>query len=601
MTVLYRAYRPQKFSDLVGQEAVALTILSQLESGKFSHAYLFYGPKGTGKTSTARILAKAVNCEGLGSSKLGSRRKILNAKPYTLNANFGEPCNKCAACLAIAKGSYLDVLEIDAASNRGIDEVRDLREKIKLSPINGRFKIYIIDEAHMLTTEAFNALLKTLEEPPAHVIFILCTTEVGKLPATIVSRLQKFHFVRAGKKDLVKVIEKIAKSENIKIEIDAAAAIAEFADGSYRDAISIFDQLSTQTMINTSDVFRVSRVGGWNQLSTFVEHLAKKDLKEAILTIEKISNDGLDISYFAKQIVLLVEKLLFIKIGILNNAFEDYSREQVQELQILSEKFNILSLQNLMKLFLIAESEVKLYPLPQIPLVLAVCKYIPPNEEDIAKVYNKKVHGQIENDMQGDAAASPNIEIGTDHKQKRQTNPKRSPIATSLKGGKKNLLSLKKIDSHGHSPRSSLSSPRQTWHDKSDLSLRGDKAKASPTARSHGPRLLEIEKNWEKFLGKVKSNNVHVVALLRSSRPIDFDGVNLTMEVFYRFHKEKLEEPKIIRMLDNVMQEIISKPVKFKFVLALRGKTPPQAVKASNVMDIDTQDMAKMAQEIFSK
>ena len=545
MTVLYRTYRPQKFSDLVGQEAIASTLLAQLESGKFSHAYLFYGPKGTGKTSTARILAKAVNCEGLGSSKLGSRRKILNAK-------FGEPCNKCDSCLAISQGSHLDVLEIDAASNRGIDEIRDLREKIKLSPIGGRFKVYIIDEVHMLTAEAFNALLKTLEEPPAHAIFILCTTELGKLPPTVISRLQKFHFERAASDDLVKVLEKIAKSENVKVKEEAAAAIAQIADGSYRDAVSIFDQLSSKGAIVLDDVLRIARIGGWNQLYEFVQYLAGKRLKEAVLAIEKISEDGLDISYFTKNLILFLEKLLFIKIGIISENVENYSRNQVEKMKKLSVDFDILTLQNLMKIFLVAEGDMKLYPLPQISLILAICKYMPQSEKRSDEFKNaESIHEKAKNSS-NDSVAISKADINPKVKETKLAN--NDEVVSETKTGNGNSASLKKI-----------------------------------------------EKDWEKFLQKVKSVNVHVLALLRSSRPVDFDGVYLTLEVFYRFHKEKLEEPKIVMMLDNFMQEIISKPIKLKFVLAKKDKVPPRVVAKSNVIDIESKDIAKMAQEIFSK
>jgi len=536
MTVLYRTYRPQKFSDLVGQEAIADTLLAQLESGKFSHAYLFYGPKGTGKTSTARILAKAVNCE-----------KVISSQ-----SSFGEPCNKCDSCLAISQGSHLDVLEIDAASNRGIDEIRDLREKIKLSPIGGRFKVYIIDEVHMLTAEAFNALLKTLEEPPAHAIFILCTTELGKLPPTVVSRLQKFHFERAASDDLVKVLERIAKSENVKIEKEAAVAVAQIADGSYRDAVSIFDQLSSKGAIVADDILRIARIGGWNQLYEFVQYLASKNLKEAVLTIEKISEDGFNISYFTKNAILFLEKLLFIKIGIGDENVENYSRNQAEKMKKLSDDFDILALQNLMKIFLVAEGEMKLYPLPQISLILAICRYMPQGEKRSNELENAESLHEKEKNSSNDSPAISKADVNPKVKEtKRMYN---GEVVSGPKTGKDNSGSLKKI-----------------------------------------------EKDWEKFLQKVKSVNVHVLALLRSSRPIDFDGVYLTLEVFYRFHKEKLEEPKIVTMLDNFMQEIISKPIKLKFVLARTGKVPPRAVRESNVVDIEGQDIAKMAQEIFSK
>ncbi len=553
--VLYRTYRPQKFADLIGQEAIAQNLLAQFESGKFGHAYLFYGPKGTGKTSTARIFAKALNCQGLASGGLRSSAK--NKKSYTLNTKklnpkFGEPCGKCQSCLSITEGSYLDLIEIDAASNRGIDEIRELREKIKLSPIAGRFKVYIIDEAHMLTTEAFNALLKTLEEPPAHAIFILCTTEFGKLPATIVSRLQKFHFARAGTSDLIKVIEKIAKSENIKIDSDALSAIAEVADGSYRDAVSIFDQLSSNKKIQIGDVAKIVKTGGWNQLYTFSQDLADKKLKEAVLTIEKISSEGADVSYFAKQAILFLEKLLFIKIGILDDALGDYSRDQIEKMRKLSEEFSSLNLQNLIRLFLVAEGEIKLYPLPQIPLVLAVCKYMPQEESEIKKSQIVEVSSVL-----AETKAAKELKKSAEVR-----------VAPKVLEKSKELVSLKQV----------------------------------VAAKSKSKSMQPVVANWEKFLGKVKSMNVHIVALLRSSRPVDFDGVNLTMEVFYRFHKEKLEEPKIVRMLDSVMEEVISKPVKLRFILADKDKSPPpRVVERSNVVDISKQDIAKMAQEIFSK
>jgi DNA polymerase-3 subunit gamma/tau len=523
-TVFYRKYRPQKFSDLLGQETIVQTLLGQLQTGKIGHGYLFYGPRGTGKTSTARIFAKSVNCQKSDGKK------------------FGEPCNKCASCLAIAEGSSLDLIEIDAASNRGIDEIRDLREKVKLSPAFSRFKVYIIDEAHMLTSEAFNALLKTLEEPPRHAIFILCTTELGKLPSTIISRLQRFNFLRAGNGEISKILFLIAKNEGIKIEQESTVAIAAAADGSFRDAVSILDQLGASgKKIGSGDVAKVAKVSGWNQLFEFAAFLADRDIKKSILTIEEIADLGGDVPFFARQLVLFLEKLLFIKIGLSGDIFSDYDRTQIQKMAKLSEKFETGGLQDLMRALLVSENEMKLYPLAQIPLVLAVCKYF------------------------GD-----DVDAGDSEPEEKMSEPK--PAAD---------INRDPEPVEGVRPKKAPEAPK-------------------PRASQKGS-IADVEKNWAEFLNRVKRVNAHVVALLRSTKPAGFDGRLLTLEVFYRFHKEKLEEPKILAMLDRNMQEVVGRPVSFKFVLAKRESKPTVAVIASDVVDIRENELEKIAQEIFSK
>ena len=220
---LYRKYRPNNFDDLVGQNGVSSIIKNEILSNKLSHAYLFSGPRGTGKTSTAKIIAKMINCNNLSKD--------------------GVPCGKCDNCLNFINSS--DIVEIDAASNNGVDEIRDLRDKVNLVPTNGKYKVYIIDEVHMLTTQAFNALLKTLEEPPAHVIFILATTEFYKIPATVVSRCQKFQFLKFTDEEIVNRLSKIALNENIKVNDDILYEIARLSDGGMRDAINMLDQLSS--------------------------------------------------------------------------------------------------------------------------------------------------------------------------------------------------------------------------------------------------------------------------------------------------------------------------------------------------------------------
>lgn len=536
--VFYRKYRPQKLADLVGQEEISKNLLSQLSSGKIGHGYLFYGPRGIGKTSTARILAKAINCEKYKKQETGNKKQ---------ETKYGEPCNKCASCVSITDGSCLDLIEIDAASNRGIDEMRDLREKVRLSPVSCPFKIYIIDEVHMLTPEAFNALLKTLEEPPKHVVFILATTEFNKLPSTIVSRLQKFNFNRAKKDDIGEAIFKIAKEEGIKIGKASVDAIADAADGSYRDAVSLLDQLSSgSSEITEADVVQLAKTSGFGALSKFINLLAEGKLKEAVLLVEDIVAGGGDVSLFIKQNILLLEKVLLFKIGVVG--FGDEQVENLDDIKKLAGAFSYERLQLLIRLLLVSEGEMRIYPLPHIPLILAICRYVGEEEPKASEV------SQV-----SPSAATSDAEA--------------LDVKKAMEG--KQVLKVKE-------------------EQKAEV-------KTATVPKGGGKSLLEVEKSWGEFLNKVRPVNAHVVALLRATRPFGYDGENLTLEVFYRFHKDKLEEPKILKMLDTIMEETIGKRVKLRFTLAKKESAQPPTVNRSDVIDVKGEELEKIAQEIFSK
>ncbi len=294
--VLARKYRPQTFEDLVGQEHISELLTKAIQSSRIAHAYLFCGPRGVGKTSCARILAKSLNC----------------AKGPTL-----KPCGECPACKEITTSTSFDVLEIDGASNRGIDEIRSLRENVKFAPSYGQYKIYIVDEVHMLTTEAFNALLKTLEEPPSHVKFIFATTAPNKVPATIISRCQRFDFKRIPLKTIVSELEKISQSENLKVETEAFYAIAKAAQGGLRDALSILDQLSASSdrTVVADDVFTMLGVVETDLLFELGEALSQKNCVLALQTLEKILQKGKDIRQLTKDLTEHFRNLMIVKIG----------------------------------------------------------------------------------------------------------------------------------------------------------------------------------------------------------------------------------------------------------------------------------------------
>ncbi len=293
--VLARKWRPQTFAEMTGQEHVTRTLSNALGAGKMAHAYLFHGPRGVGKTTAARILARAVNCErGVGP----------------------QPCNTCATCTAIIRGTSLDVVEMDGASNRGIDEIRDLREHVGYAPVSSRYKVYIIDEVHMLTEQAFNALLKTLEEPPAHAMFVLATTEVHKVPATILSRCQRFEFRRIPQAAIVERLAYLARQEGIEAEREALALMARRAEGCLRDAESLLDQAaaSSEGRITESSVRSLLGLSPLDELLTLLDAVARKDLPATAAHLEHMVAAGMELDRVAMDMVDLLLELVRIRV-----------------------------------------------------------------------------------------------------------------------------------------------------------------------------------------------------------------------------------------------------------------------------------------------
>ncbi|MGM9914960.1 MAG: DNA polymerase III subunit gamma/tau [Lactobacillus crispatus] len=292
---LYRKWRPRTFDSVIGQEAITDTLKNAIKRGKVSHAFLFAGPRGTGKTSCAKIFAKSLNCT---------------------NLQDGEPCNECANCIAADQGSMPDIMEIDAASNNGVDEIREIRDKVKYAPTEGKYKVYIIDEVHMLSMGAFNALLKTLEEPPEHVVFILATTELQKVPATIISRTQRYNFKRISKEDLEKRMKYILDQENIKYEDKALAVIAQVADGGMRDALSILDQLLSyeKESVNYDDALQITGFADRENIEKILLALLNQDAGQALqLTQDELAKGASSKNILDEIIDLTTKSLLIVK------------------------------------------------------------------------------------------------------------------------------------------------------------------------------------------------------------------------------------------------------------------------------------------------
>ncbi len=489
--VFYRKYRPQTIEELDSKD-VRDKLISILSRPSSFHALLFTGPKGLGKTSAARIVAKAVNCEKINDYSKGKKLK------GTL-----EPCNKCSECTSITNGTNIDILEIDGASNRGIDEIRDLREKIKLSPALALRKVYIIDEVHMLTTEAFNALLKTLEEPPAHVIFILCTTEPHKVPQTIASRCFHIAFKKATADELVRSFLRIVKREQIPIDKEALLKISEFSDGSFRDGVKILEEISAEagnkkiTKEIVEKIYRVTNID--SQIETMIKFLYGKNTKEAISLVGKLTEGGVDIKYFIERLMFKFHELLLIKVGVSQEKSDiDLSMEDIKMLMNLLTK---------------AHGKLKYSVLSQLPLEIAIIEYTssPEGADPLS---------HIENDAR--------INVSENQSQTRSLSERRQ-------SNKFNSENKSKSAFNSFSSGQSLSASEN--------------------------------KLWQKLIDGVKNQNHSIAGVLRGCNLKRYDGKKLIIEAKFKFHKEKLEDGKSREIIEDALKEITGRKTSVSVVL----------------------------------
>jgi len=349
--VLYRKYRPQSFGEIIGQQHVVQTLVNAVNANTISHAYLFTGPRGSGKTSIARIFAKAINCE---------------------NTKNAEPCNVCSSCTEIMGSGAIDLVEVDAASHTGVDEVRELISGIQFSPAKSKYKIFIIDECHQLSKSAANALLKTLEEPPAHAIFMLATTEAHKMIPTIISRCQRFDFKRLQVAEIIQKLEFILKKEGIKADPAALSLIALNARGSFRDAESLLDKcinfVGQDGKLDVKEIKELLGIVDVSIISNFIDLLILKNTKEAIVTINQLAEGGTDLQEFD------VREMMLLKINpeSLNPQNSGFSTQEITTLQQQAGKLSEKEIQQMLELFIDAENKMKYAVILQLPLELAI-------------------------------------------------------------------------------------------------------------------------------------------------------------------------------------------------------------------------------------
>jgi DNA polymerase III subunit gamma/tau len=531
--VFYRKWRSQTLSELVGQPHVTQTLLNALKNGNISHAYLFCGPRGTGKTSTARILAKAVNC---------------------LNNGKGEPCNTCEMCRAITEDRAMDVIEIDAASNRGIDDIRDLREKVNYAPTQARRKVYIIDEFHMLSKDASNALLKTLEEPPVHVIFVLATTESNKVLPTILSRCQHFDFHRLSLVDVVAKLSQVCSAEKINIEQQSLKLIARSSTGSLRDAYNLLEQLTTHygSDIKFQQLQSLLGITGDYRAKEIVKQIVNNDLSAGMSTLIAVNNDGLDLRQFNRELVNYLRELLLVKTGA--SASVDIPVEDINDLKDLAEKSALSKILSSIKIF--GQIEMGNNDNTTLPLELALVEcYLGQPEKPQT---SEKVEDVPQFTLRT-ATRKFSVESGVSSKAKTElidTSDSRNP-------------ELGKKSEPDNKPGDTISSQKQEIE---PPVFKGQEEKGSgflsPTLTSEIERL---RLNWKQILENPPSSvrkNSPAIALLRTiGPPLTVENDIVTLSAKSKIFKDNIEKPENLKAVETIFQTTLGHSCKVVCIL----------------------------------
>ena len=534
MTALYRKYRPQDFDDVVGQEAVVRTLRNAIELGQVRQAYLFAGPRGTGKTSMARILAKALNCE---------------------QGPTATPDKVCHACVAIANGSSLDVIEMDAASQRGIDDIREIRERVVLQPAEGRYKVYILDEAHQLTDAAWNALLKLIEEPPPHLVFVFCTTDLAKVLPTVRSRCQTFVFARPRLPELVRVLRRVCDAEGIEAPDAALALIARGARGSFRDAESTLDQLASATG-NTIDVQSVLQLLGAveeDALFRLCDAIVDRDTAGALVQIEELAEQGQDLGRLVTDLLEHLRQLLLVQhMGHVPESLPvtDETRERLREQANQLPEPTVLRLCDLLA---VAVDDMRQGGDPRLPLELALVKVSRPG----ADLSRESIAFRLER-LEGAGGAF-------------EVRPER------LRGGE--------AASQAESPPDTTEEPSTTA--------------AAAQATAPPLELAQLQEAWQRsVLPAVQSRSIPVASLLGEARPAALEAETLTLEfpATADFHRRQAEEPKNVVVIREALYEVTGH--RLGVVLALGG--PPEGDDSAEEDDpLDEEALISMFKDTF--
>ncbi|MFA7208860.1 MAG: DNA polymerase III subunit gamma/tau [Parcubacteria group bacterium] len=500
---LYRKYRPKNFSEVIGQKHIVQTLSNAVKNNRIGQAYLFTGPRGTGKTSIARILAKTVNCTDLQNS---------------------VTCEKCRNCQLINDNKSLDIIEIDAASNTGVDNIRELRETVGMPPTALKYKVYIIDEVHMLSTGAFNALLKTLEEPPAHVIFILATTEIHKVPATIISRCQRFDFTRLPIENIIEKLSLIAAAEKITIDADSLEMIAIAAEGGMRDAESLFGQIIAleDKNITAKEVEEILGTADRKFSAEIAGMILEKNATGAIDKINGLLNDGYDLQIFTKSLINYIRQLMLLKVNpeLKNHFAYEATQEQLGMMVQQLEKADLAAIVLALNLLLEAQNKIAASMLPQLPLEIAIIRATHTFPNNPTGYVLQETGGDINLKSSPSGTAAPAVNI------------KKTALETTAV--KEDAPAIKNLD---------------------------------PALPEGDIDLYAVRNSWKKLLVEIKNHNHSLAALLSSNcQAIEADGNEITLATPYDFYKEKLNDHANKLTVESVFGKILGLKIRLKIV-----------------------------------
>ena len=535
-TALYRKFRPLNFSEMVGQEHITKTLKNQIIANRVGHAYLFNGGRGTGKTSAAKILARAINC---------------------LSPKDGEPCNECEICKGAISGSLTDIVEMDAASNNSVEDIRSIREEVNFLPTKAKYRVYIIDEVHMLSTGAFNALLKTLEEPPEHVKFILATTEPQKLPATILSRCQRFDFKRISNEDIIKRLEIVCKESNIEISKNALNVIAVLSEGAMRDALSILERC-VQDGDNKIDEDKIKDLVGIPKtmyINALIEAVVEFDVNKALEVIQNVLDDGKDIINFLWEIIKYTKDILVYKS---TKKLDLYNEEELKDIKDLSDKLSKEKLVSLIYQLSELESDIKWSTQKTIMFQAGIIKLCSEQNEvtqDIQERVNK-----IEKYL------------------KSQSENRSSPIynVTNINNNESHISN---VNTNSNITKSTISLKQD---DKNETTTVKNMKKESKTYSS------KAEEYWPQILKDLKDNGKIVLYTnLINSRATQINDMTVGIEFpngLNSFGKTVVEKQENVRELSNMISIACGKQMNIKYII--NGQTKVQATNDDKIRDL---------------